>query len=267
MRYFSKGLTNLGRKEKLSRGSMNKLLTLALVATTASAANTDHVLVFSLNSGQSEKAIGDKGVRPYCASTSPPSPTGERLAPTPRSPIPFNAMPKAWVFLPYPPSSAHLPPTSTRGACGSPHPRLPHSHTHHVALLSRPPPQVNSDYWLGKMQKQIHSLITTTLKANPKTDVFCFSDQELKGESGTPRAHAMGEVGANHRGGLVRQDAVDVPGHVSPFAALDAYMHVAATTEQYCGTLANGWKWIDDKKVRYCFYRVRALPPLHKSLR
>ena len=42
---------------------MNKLLTLALVATTAWAANNDHVLIFSLNSGQSEAPIGDKGVR------------------------------------------------------------------------------------------------------------------------------------------------------------------------------------------------------------
>ena len=102
---------------------MIKLLTLALVATTAWAANKDHVLIFSLNSGQSEAPIGDKGVRftvqellckstshAYCSAAylharvlSPYSTPGARVfavlpLPTPCSLLPLDAVPRPWVF-------------------------------------------------------------------------------------------------------------------------------------------------------------------------
>ena len=127
------------------------------------------------------------------------------------------------------------------------------------------------------MQKQIHSLITTTLAANPTTNVFCFSDQELKGESGTTRAHAMGEVSAA---------SVDTPTGNSSESALASGAaaihtvhqqqklptwlgsHVAATTEQYCGNKSanNGWTWIDDKKVHDCL-RVHACCSYNECVR
>ena len=131
---------------------MIKLLTLALVATTAWAANNDHVLIFSLNSGQSEAPIGDKGVRFTVQEYLHARSSGLRSPPSALAVFPPPPRRGAKTLgLPYPPSVL-LPRTPThderlaaRAGCSS-HttlthavPRSPHSHAPRRSSLSPAP--------------------------------------------------------------------------------------------------------------------------------